>query len=174
VASPPETLSFETNRDRAHWWQSVWIRRVLLLIPIALVVLALLNTFGQRFVTSVAAGSQAKLTVNAPTHGRSGLVYAASFRVDAIQSLKKATLVLGSGWASGYTVNGLAPQPTTEASRNGSLVFGFGPLAAGRQLTFWMSLQINPTTVGRHEQDVWLYDGKRLITRLDRAITIYP
>ena len=68
----------------------------------------------------------------------------------------KATLVLDPGWADGYTINGLAPQPLTEGSRDGKLSFGFGHVPAGRHLTFWLSLQINPTNIGRHGQDVWL------------------
>jgi hypothetical protein len=172
--TPPDTLSIGTNRDRAHRWQSVWIRRVLLLIPAALVAAALLNYFGQRPTDSIGIGSQAKLTVHAPTEGRSGIVYAASFRVDAMRDLKHATLVLDPGWADGYTVNGLAPQPSTQESRDGRLLFGFGHLPAGRHLIFWISLQINPTTVGRRRQDVWLYDGSTLVTRVDRTITIFP
>jgi hypothetical protein len=31
--APPDTLSVELNRDRAGWWQSVWVRRVPLLAP---------------------------------------------------------------------------------------------------------------------------------------------
>jgi len=174
VASAPQTLTLPTNRDRDHWWQSSWLRRVLLLVPVAIVVLGLLNEFGQRPVTSSASGPAAKLTVYAPVHARSGIVYAARFRVDARRDLKKTTLVLASGWAEGYTVNGLAPQPLTEGSSNGNMVFGFGHLAAGHHLVFWISLQINPTNVGRHRQDVALYDGNTLVARIHRTITIFP
>ncbi len=170
----PQTLVLKTHRDRRNWWQSPWIRRVLLCLPTALVVLALLDVFGQRPVTTTATGSAARLTVYAPTHARSGLVYAARFRIDAVRDLKHANLVLDSGWAEGYTVNGLAPQPLTEASANGSLEFGFGHVAAGSHLTFWLSLQVNPTNVGRHRQDVRLLDGSRLVARVRRTITIFP
>ena len=134
----------------------------------------LLNAFGQRPATTAAAGSRGRLTVYAPTQARSGLIYAARFRIDALRDLTRATLVLDPGWADGYTVNGLAPQPLTEASRNGKLEFGFGHVAAGRHLTFWLSLQINPTNVGRHNQDVWLYDGDALVAQVHRTVTIFP
>ena len=52
MAQAPQTLTLKTNRDRRNWWQSPWLRRVLLLVPSALVVLALLNVFGQRMVTA--------------------------------------------------------------------------------------------------------------------------
>ena len=174
VTSPPQSLTLKTHRDRGNWWQSVWIRRVLLLLPVALVALGLLNTFGQRPTTSSVRGSAAKLTVYAPTQGRSGVSYAARFRIDATEELKHATLVLSPGWAEGYTVNGLAPQPLTQGSRDGKLDFGFGHIRAGEHLTFWISLQVNPTNIGRRKQDVWLYDGGKLIAVSRREIRLFP
>jgi hypothetical protein len=119
-------------------------------------------------------GGSAKLTVFAPTSGRSGVIYAARFRIDAIQELKQATLVLDGGWADGYTVNGQSPQPVTQGSSNGKLNYGFGHIPAGKQVTFWLSLQINPTTIGRHRQNVWLYDGGKLVAVVHRDIEIFP
>jgi hypothetical protein len=139
-----------------------------------LLLAALLNAFGQRPATSTAAAPAARLQVYAPLRARSGLVYAARFRIDATQELKKATLVLASGWAEGYTVNGLSPQPATEGSSNGKPVFEFGHIPAGQHLTFWLSLQVNPTNVGHRAQTVWLYDGKQLLATVHRTITIFP
>ncbi|MFL5964507.1 MAG: hypothetical protein ACJ757_16630 [Gaiellaceae bacterium] len=174
MATAPQTLTLETHRDRKNWWQSAWLRRILLLIPTALVVAGLVNRFGQRPTSSTATAARAKLTVVAPTHGRSGLIYAARFRIDARKELKKATLLLDAGWADGYTVNGQTPQPVTQGSSNGKLNFDFGHIPAGRQVTFWLSLQINPTTIGRHRQNVWLYDGTKLVAVVHRSIEIFP
>jgi hypothetical protein len=174
VASTPQGLTFKTNRDRENWWQSVWLRRGLLLLPGALIVLGLANTFGQRPATTSAGEAAAALTVYAPTHARSGLVYAARFRIDANRDLKRATLVLSTGWAEGYTVNGLTPQPLTAGSTDGKPNFGFGHIPAGRHLTFWLSLQVNPTNIGNRVQNVWLYDGAKLIATVHRDITIFP
>jgi hypothetical protein len=41
-------------------------------------------------------------------------------------------------------------------------------------LTFWISLQVNPTNVGRRPQNVWLYDGSSLIAVIHRTITVFP
>jgi len=46
MAQAPQTLTLGTNRDRENWWQSSWLRRVLLLVPGMLVALALANAFG--------------------------------------------------------------------------------------------------------------------------------
>lgn len=174
VAAAPETLTLKTNRDRRNWWQSPWLRRVLLLIPAAIAVLGLLNLFGQRPQTAEASSATAQLAVTAPTHARSGLIYAARFRIDARKDLRKASVVLDAGWADGYTVNGQAPQPLTQGSSNGRLNYGLGHIAAGSQVTFWLSLQVNPTTVGHHAQTVRLYDGDRLLLTLHHSIYIFP
>jgi hypothetical protein len=174
VSGAPETLTLKTNRDRKNWWQSLWLRRALLLIPAGLVALGLANVFGQRPLTANATRPAARLSVTAPTHARSGLIYAARFRVDAFRELKQASVLLDSGWADGYTVNGQAPQPLTQGSSNGSLDYGLGHIAAGNHVTFWLSLQINPTTLGHHSQTVRLYDSGRLIATVHRSVFIFP
>jgi hypothetical protein len=174
VAPAPQTLTLKTNRDRQNWWQSRWLRRGLLLIPSALVVAGLVNLFGQRPATARATTASARLAVTAPTHARSGLIYAARFRVDALRELKQATLVLDQGWADGYTVNGQAPQPVTQGSSDGRINYGLGHIRAGNEVTFWLSLQVNPTTVGHHAQTVRLYDSGRLIATVHRSVFIFP
>ena len=42
------------------------------------------------------------------------------------------------------------------------------------QHTFWLSLQINPTTIGTHRQNVSLYDGKTLLAVVHHSIRIFP
>ena len=172
--SAPETLSLKTHRDQVGRAWFVWIRRTLLGLLAVVVVLALLNQFGQRPLMSSASSAQAKLQVYAPVRARSGVIYAARFRVDAVRPLRDPTLVLWPGWAEQYTVNGLAPQPLSEGSEDGKLIFTFGHVAAGRHLTFWISLQVNPTNVGRHTQRVMLYDGNRPLLTINRTITIFP
>jgi hypothetical protein len=170
----PQTLTLKEHRDQRgrRWYR--WVRRALLTVVTAVVVAALLNVFGQRPETSSAAAARARLSVTAPARARGGLVYAARFRVDAARNLEDATLVLDPGWAEQYTVNGLSPQPLSEGSANGKLVFGFGHVPAGKHLTFWLSLQVNPTNLGHRTQDVQLYDGKRKLAEIKRTITIFP
>jgi hypothetical protein len=174
VSAAPDTLTLSRHRDMKgrEWWGPG--RRILLAV-LGLVLLAgLLNVFGQRPHSSTAATPRASLKVYAPTRARSGLSYAARFHISARQDIKDALLVLDPGWAEGYTVNGLAPQPVTEASRNGRLAYGFGHIPAGRSLVFFMSLQVNPTNVGHRSQDVELDDGETPILTIHRDITIFP
>jgi hypothetical protein len=169
----PETLSrrdhLESGRRAEHR-----LRRLGVVVLLAVLVLALLDVFGQRPVTTTASVRAARLQVYAPAHARSGLDYAARFRVDAYQDLKRPALILDSGWAEQYTVNGVAPQPISEGSDNGRLVFGLGHIPKGKHATLYLSLQVNPTNVGRHSQNVVLVDGSRVLARIHRTITIFP
>jgi len=174
MAGAPDTLTLKRHRDMQgrEWW--ILGRRILLALLAAVLIAALLNVFGQRPHSSTAATPRASLKVYAPVRARSGLSYAARFHITAHQEIKDAFLVLDPGWAEGYTVNGLAPQPVTEASRNGRLAYGFGHIPAGQSLIFFMSLQVNPTNVGRRSQNVELDDGETPILTIHRDITIFP
>lgn len=174
MADVPQTLVLRRHRDLEGRHYEAWARRALLALVGLVPLLALFNVFGQRPQTARASASAASLYVHAPTRARSGLIYAARFRIDARRDLKNATLVLDPSWAEGYTVNGVAPQPLNEASRNGRLAYGFGHLAAGHSLLFFLSLQVNPTNVGHRAQNVDLYDGETRLATVHRTITIFP
>ncbi len=170
----PDTLTLKRHRDLEGRRWFVPSRRVLLALLGAFLVLGLFNMFGQRPATTSAATNVAKLTVYAPSHLRSGLIYAARFHITAYQDLKNAILVLDPGWAEGYTVNGSAPQPLTSGSRDGRLVFGLGHIPAGHSYIFFLSLQVNPTNIGHRSQNVELDDGSRRILVVHRTVTIFP
>lgn len=174
MAGAPDSLVLKRHRDlEGRRWEII-ARRVLLSLLAAFLVAGLLNVFGQRPDIDLVSAPAASLKVFAPVHARSGVVYAARFHITARQDIKDAFLVLDPGWAEGYTVNGLAPQPLTEADRNGRLAYGFGHIPAGQSLIFFMSLQVNPTNVGRRSQNVELDDGEKPILTVHRSITIFP
>lgn len=175
MAAAPETLSVVENRDRrGRRRRLLWARRAGMLFFAAVPVLALFNLFGQRPQTSSATATAATLQVYAPAHARGGISYAARFTIHARQDLKNAELVLDPGWAEQYTVNGVAPQPLGEGSDNGRLTFLLGHIPKGRHYTLFLSLQVNPTNVGRRNQDVRLYDGKKQLLLVKRTITLWP
>src|SRR4051794_35800428 len=87
MVAAPEGLSLERHRDlkgRAH---QIWYRRGLLLVLVAIIVLALLNFFGQHPSTSRADGPAASLDVYAPSRVRGGLLFEARFTIVAHRSL---------------------------------------------------------------------------------------
>jgi hypothetical protein len=175
MTAVPEGIVLERDRDLAGGRGSeIWLRRGLLALLPLLVLLALLNVFGQRPQTSTAFSSAAQLQLYAPSTVRGGLMYTARFRIDARRELKNATLVLDPGWADQYTVNGVSPQPSNEESENGKLSFSLGDIPAGSHQTLFMSLQVNPTNVGHHAQTVWLYDGEKQLATIRHTITIWP
>ncbi|MEP6909456.1 MAG: hypothetical protein ABI896_03375 [Actinomycetota bacterium] len=174
MADPPQTLVLRRHRDLEGRRREAWARRGLLCLVGLVPVLALFNVFGQRPQTARASTPAAALTVYAPTRVRAGLIYAARFRINARQELKDATLVFDPSWAESYTVNGLAPQPANESSRDGRLAYSFGQLAAGHSILFFLSLQVNPTNVGHRAQNVDLYDGETRLASIHRTVTIFP
>jgi hypothetical protein len=175
MASAPETLTIERNRDlKGLYTLGLVCRRVGYAVLGVIVLLGLLNVFGQHPSTVTAEAAAAKLQLYAPTRVRGGLLFMARFRVTAKQDLKNATLVLSPGWAESITINTIEPSPVDETSDNGRLSFALGKLAAGDTYTLFMDFQVNPTNVGRRSQDVELRDGDTHILSIDRTVTVFP
>ena len=172
--SSSSALTLGCDRDSHGSGGARWARRAGLALLALIVLLALLNVFGQRPATSTASAAEARLQVYAPAAVRSGLVYTARFRIDVREEMKKAILVLAPGWADQYTFNGVAPQPIGEASADGKISFTLGHIRRRDHYTLFVSLQTNPTNVGRHDQTVWLYDGARELAVIRRKVTVWP
>jgi len=174
MAEKPDGIVLKRHRDLDGRDNHPWIRRVLLGLIAAMLVLALANVFGQRPSTSRAASPAAVLSVYSPSRVRGGLLYTARFHVTARNELQKATLVLDPGWFEGMQVNSIVPQPVQEGSRNGRVVYELGHIAKGDSSILWIQFQVNPTNVGRRSQNVELDDGTQLISTVHRSITVYP
>jgi hypothetical protein len=136
--------------------------------------LALANVFGQVRSVSTAETSAARFEVSAPTKLRGGLFFQARYRVEAVEEIENATLVLDPGWLEDITLNTVEPAPVGEASRDGKIALELGRIPAGDEHVLYLHFQVNPTAVGRRSQDVELYDGERLITSLDRDAIVWP
>jgi hypothetical protein len=174
VADVPDGVVLKRHRDLQGRRNEIWVRRGLLALVAVVPLLALLNVFGQRPRTSVAATSAATLKLYAPSRLRGGLLYEARFHVTAHRELKKATIVLDPGWAEGMSINTIEPSPLSEASRNGKLAFELGHIAANQSFLLFMQFQVNPTNVGRRSQDVELDDGDTHLLTIDRTVTVFP
>jgi hypothetical protein len=116
----------------------------------------------------------ASLKVYAPSHLRGGLLYEARFHITAREELKEATLVLGSGWLEGMTLNTIEPGPVSEASNNGRLSLDLGHIPAGESYVLYVQFQVNPTNVGRRTQSVELMDGGTSLLSYERELTVFP
>jgi hypothetical protein len=173
VADTPEYLTLAGNRDRSERVELA-ARRTFFAVLSLFIVVALLNVFGQRPKTTLAAGSSADLRVFAPTSLRGGLYYEGRLTVEAENEIKKATFVLDSGWTEQTQINTIEPSPVGEASRDGKLTLDYGHLGAGHKLVVYLQFQVNPTNVGRRSQDVALYDDTSLLTTANRTVTVFP
>ena len=175
VSDVPDLLSLERHRDLQGHRRVPWPRRTIVAAIVAFAVLGLLDVFGQRPETTVAAAPAASLKLYAPTHLRGGLLYSARFHVTAHRDLKNAELVLDPGWVEGMSVNTVEPSPLGEGSSNGRLTLQLGHIAKGRSYILWMQFQVNPTNVAWHRPaGVTLTDGSTPLLHIARRYTIYP
>lgn len=170
----PQSLTLERHRDLKGRAYQIWFRRGLLLVLVAIIVLALLNVFGQRPSSSHAASPAASLDVYSPTRVRGGLMFEARFTITAHEPLDAPKLVLDRGWFEQMTINSLEPSPSAETSRNGKPVLTFDSLKAGQKLVFWLFFQVNPTNIGHRSQDVELDNGDTPLLKIRRSITVFP
>lgn len=174
VPAPPDQIDLERHRDLVGRNSSVWFRRALVLVLVAVVAVALANGFGQHPTSSRAAGGGASLTVNSPTRLRGGLLYQVRITMRSPTVLRDAHLVLSPGWLQGMTLNTLEPSPSQETSANGSLALSLGRIPAGHEYVQFLDFQVNPTTVTRRSVTASLFDGATRLTTLHRTITVFP
>jgi hypothetical protein len=170
----PDELTLKRHRDLVGRERRPYVRWVLLSLIGLVLLLGLLNTFGQRPETHTAAAEGVELEVYSPERLRSGLFFMSRFTITASKEIESATLVLDPGWLEGITLNTLEPSPVGEANRNGRIALDLGRVPAGTKHTFFLHFQVNPTVVGRRPQDVDLYDGETPLLHVDRDVTIFP
>jgi len=174
MAQNLDSVNLARARERRGRAREIWVRRAGLVVVAAIVVLALFNVFGQAPGEATASSPVATLTVLSPAKVRGGLLFEARFTIVAHQELKKATLVLGRGWAEGVTINTLEPAPSQETSDNGRLSFQLGEIPAGQIFVFYMQFQVNPITVGSRSQQAEVLDGSTRLVSLTRHMTVLP
>jgi hypothetical protein len=149
-------------------------RRLGLGILALIVAAALFGVFGQQTSTTEARGADATLSVNAPAALRGGLLFQARFQIHAERAIAHPRLVLDSGWLNSITLNTVAPTPESQSSSAEGLSMNFATIPAGETLTVWTDWQVNPTNVGRHAEDVSLYDGPKRLATVHRTVTVFP
>jgi hypothetical protein len=168
-----ESIDLARHRDfEGRGWEP-WARRLLLAALVAVILLALLNAFGQKQRVSQAAGPKALLGVRAPERVRGGLLYQAVFTISARRDIKQPQLVLGPGWLDGLTINTVEPEASQESNRNGRLALSYDELKAGDTLRVWVAYQVNPTAMGRRVQLTELDDGDMPLVVHRRPFTIF-
>lgn len=174
MADIPDDIVLRRHRDLAGRRHEIWIRRSLLALLALVLVLALVNVFGQHPTTASATGASGTLAVSAPSALRGGLIYQVRIRIHAIRELKRAAVMLSSGWLNGMTINTIEPSPLAQASRNGDLLMTLGHVPAGRDFVLYLQLSVNPTTVGARREVTELWDRNTLVARVHRRIYVFP
>jgi hypothetical protein len=170
----PAVLDLPRHRDLEGRNYEPWLRRMLIVVMLAVVFAGLLNVFGQTASVSTAAGAGGRLSVEAPSSLRGGLLFQARFQISPTAGMAKPVLVLQRGWVEGMSINTLEPSPVDETWRGDALELTLPPIAAGQTFSFYMQFQVNPTNVGRHPADVTLRDGDTPVATVHHTLTIYP
>ena len=176
MADIPDLLVLERHRDlvgvRPY---GLWMRWTFVGLLTAVAILALLNVFGQRPTTQTATSPTASITLYAPEHLRSGLLWSARFHIHASRGVEGRTPRARSGLGGGDVDQYVEPGPIGEASDDGRLSFDLGHIPRGKSYILFMQFQINPTNVAwRRPQNVELDDGGKRILLLHHRVTIYP
>ncbi len=174
MATPPQGLTIKHDRDLVDRESRPVVRRVLVGLLAGILVLGLFNLFGQKVDVSSAESGAARLEVSAPTKVRGGIFFQARFRIEAIEEIADATLVLHPDWLEDITLNTVAPSPVGEASRDGRIALELGRIPAGDEHRLYLHFQVNPTALGSRSQDVELYDGERRLLTLERDAIVWP
>jgi hypothetical protein len=68
----------------------------------------------------------------------------------------------------------LSPQPANQNADGRWQIWDYGPIRAGVTFRVWISWQTNPTDLGRHAQNVELYDGGIQLMTVHRTLTVFP
>lgn len=174
MAKFPDTLVRKEHVELTGHNVEEWFRRVGLVLLAAVLVLGLVNRFGQATDETRVDEDAARLTVRAPDAVRTGLFYQVMFRIDAREELTEPALVLDPGWFEGFTINAYQPEPVEWQHRDGRNVLVYGPIPAGGHLVARLQYQVNTTAVGTRTQNVVLEDAGTPILRLDHDTFVYP
>src|SRR5438105_124482 len=160
MGSIPDGLTVARHSDLRGRGQNPWLRRALLCAIAVLPILALLNVFGQHPSTTSANASAVSVAVTAPSRLRSGLIFQVRLKVSAHRDIKELEVVFDRGWWESMSVNSTVPEPTEEGSSDGRVVFDYGALGAGHTHVSWLYFQVNPTNVGKRQENIDIKDGE--------------
>jgi hypothetical protein len=152
----------------------LWVRRAVLALFAVIVLLALLDRFGQGTSESANVAPAASLRVLAPETLRGGLLFQSRIEIRALRDVKLPRIVLDRGWLEGMQINSIEPAAMSESSRSGRVVLSYDQIAAGDLLRIFLSFQVNPTYVGRRSYGVELDDGRVRIARVNGSLTVLP
>jgi len=170
----PQGLDRAKHRELAGRGVEPWVRRGILVAFLAVAVLALANVFGQETAKTTAAAPAARVSLDAPTTVRGGLLFQGRIEVVANTDIDHPRFVLDRGWLEGMQINTIEPSAAGEASRDGRLVLSYDALEAGDRMTVWFQFQADPTYTGRHSLGFELDDADTRLARLDHTLHVLP
>ncbi|MES1247124.1 MAG: hypothetical protein ABUS54_05570 [Actinomycetota bacterium] len=174
MADIPDRIVLERDLDVTGRHNRIWLRRAILGLLVAFLVLGAFDVFGQRPQATTTDSAAASVELSAPTRLRGGLLWQARFTITAHREIRNAVLQLSPGWQEGMQMNTIEPSPLGQGSRDGDLLLTLGHIPAGKKFRLFMEFQVNATNVGRRRADATLYDGGTKLVQIDRRLTVFP
>jgi len=150
------------------------VRRVTLSLLAVIPLLALLDFFGQKPLSSQAANPRVRMTLSAPETLRGGLLFQSRIEIHALDRIAHPRLVLDEGWMEGMQVNSIEPAAGDEESRDGRVTLSYTTLEAGDVLKVWLQFEAAPTTVGPRSWGLELDDDLQPVAHIARQLTVLP
>lgn len=178
TTTAPTDLARERDLEGRRW--QTWVRRLILALMAVVVAFALAGAFGQRTTIRTATGEAAELRVRSASTLRGGLFSPVRVEVRARAKIVAPQLVVGPGFIDGVHLNSLEPAPLSETTRprdeqgRAPLAFTYPTLEAGDELTVYLQLQVNPTTIGRQDMSVALEGANVDPVRVPATLTVLP
>ena len=162
------------EREPTGITRGLWVRRAILTVLGVLVLLALLNRFGQHPAKSSARSPAATMRLTGPNTVRGGLFFQSRLDISAAQAIDHPRIVLDEGWLEGMQVNSIEPAPVGETARKGRVVLSYDSMKPGDLLRVWFQFEVNPTNVGHRSYAVELDDAEQPVARVAPTITALP
>jgi hypothetical protein len=149
-------------------------RRITMCLLAVVPLLALLDVFGQKPTSTIAATPRARMELIAPEAVRGGLFFQSRIEIHALDRIAHPRLILDEGWLEGMQVNSIEPAPGDEESRDGRLALSYTTLEKGDVLKVWLQFEVDPTRVGRQPYGLELDDDQERIAFIDHDLTVFP
>lgn len=167
----PDGLSADHLRSPTGWRRRA---SPLPILALSLLMVAALSGLAGVEETLAEETDVATVTWHAPGRIRNGEFFEMRLQVDAHARIDELVVGVDAGLWEDFTINTFLPAASEEASRDGELLFTFGPLESGGSFLMKVDAQINPDMLWRNEGTVTVYDGDVAITDLPIVMEVLP
>ncbi|MBC2776620.1 hypothetical protein [Parasphingopyxis marina] len=170
---PPDGLSSETHGTIGRFSHHAnWLS---LLLLGALIGIALSGWLGGGSDEIYSANTRiAHLRISAPAIIRNGEFLETTVSIHARERIAEPAIRLDPSLWRDITINTVFPEPAEQEYASDQVVFSYGSLEPGDELSIKLDGQINPSLFAGTNGAIALYDGEREIATIPLSIRVLP